>query len=167
MIKRIQLRRCIELLGPEYSHLPYSIYVYKDIEEIRREREENPSMSEDAYNYILGDPAVAPPGVCLHKGKQIKLFPFNQEESPFPALHSVAFAYHEIRHAWQYENGVFSDEEETIPLGDEYVHYLNKPSEVDAYRFAEEQMNRHMLQIKEIIEIPPHLGFEFTFNLER
>lgn len=167
VIKRIQLRKCIELLGKEYMSLPYHIHVYKDIDELRTERELNPSMSEEGYNYILGDPAVSPPGVCVHESKSIKLFPFNQEEIPFPILHTVAFAYHEIRHAWQYENGLYTDETESIPLGDEYVLYLKKPSEVDAYRFAEEQMNLHMLRIKGIIELPEHLGFEYKFDLEK
>lgn len=166
VIKRIQLRKCIELLGTEYTSLPYKIHVYKDINELKSERENSPNMAEEAYDYILGNPEFAPPGVCLNESKQIKLFPFNQKESVYPILYIVAFAYHEVRHAWQYQNMLFGDETESIPLGKEYLNYFKKPSEIDAYRFAEEQMNLHMLKIKEITELPKHIEFDFKFDVQ-
>lgn len=166
IIRRGELRRCLELLGPEYMELPYSIYVYKDKEEVISEKENNPNMSIEMYDFILRDTAYAPPGVCVQENKIIKLYPFNQKPSQSLKVDAIAFAFHEVRHAWQYNKDLYSGEIESIP-SESILDYLNKPSEIDAYKFAEDQMNAHMMDIKRILQLPSNIGFNYKFDLER
>ena len=147
IINRGELRRCMELLGPEYTSLPYKVYVYRDREEIQTELDENPDMSEEEYDYILNNVAYQPPGVCLHELKVVKLFPFNLDPSnpAMQKLHSVGSAFHELRHAWQQINGLYLEEAEQKLDSDHIEDYLRRPSERDPYAFQEidEQARDH------------------------
>lgn len=87
VIRRGELKRCVELLGTEYTSLPYKIYVYRDCEEAQAEMIDNPDMDIKDYNYILNNVSYQPPGVCLHEKKLNKLFPYNNN------------SFHELRHA--------------------------------------------------------------------
>jgi hypothetical protein len=167
IIRRGELRRCVELLGPEYTSLPYKVYVYRDREEVQTELDENPDMPADDYDYILKNVSYQPPGVCLHEKKLIKLFPFNLDQS-IPAmqkLHSVGNAFHELRHAWQQMNGLYLEEAEQKLDSDHIEDYLRLPSEKDAYAFQEDQMNKHAISISNILGFQ-NKSFNYTCDIE-
>lgn len=157
----------MELLGPEYTSLPYKVYVYCDRKEVQTELDANPDMSAEEYDYILNNVTYRPPGVCLHKMKLIKLFPFNLDPSnpEMKKLHSVGNAFHELRHAWQQMNGLYLEEAEQKLDSDHIVDYLRRPSEKDAYAFQEEQMNNHEITISSILGFPDK-GFNYTCDIE-
>ena len=90
VIRRGELKKCVELLGTEYTSLPYKIYVYRDREEVQAEMINNPDMDIKDYNYILNNVSYKP-GVCLHEKKLIKLFPFNNH--PIKSVNAKA-AFH-------------------------------------------------------------------------
>lgn len=50
--------------------------------------------------------------------------------------------YHEIRHAWQFENNLFQDEKEIDTIDGDFESYLSLPYEKDAYRFQDENMKK-------------------------
>jgi len=165
VLRRGELRRCIALLGQEYTSLPYRIYVYRDLEEVQIERDSSPDMPIEEYNYILNNVVYQPPGVCVHEKKLIKLFPFNLDtsNSAMQKLHSVGNAFHELRHAWQYVNGLYHDEGEQRLESNHIEDYLTMPSERDAYAFQEEQMNKNVDKISEILGCP---RYNYTCDVE-
>lgn len=167
VIRRGELRKCIELLGTEYTSLPYRVYVYRDIEEVREEMLNNPDMELQDYNYVLNNVSYQPPGVCVHEKKVIKLFPFNIDPSVpgMQKLHSVGNAFHELRHAWQQINGLYLEEKKQILDSENIKDYLTRPSERDAYEFQEQQMNMNNIHISNILGFHG-VGFDYTCDIE-
>ncbi|MDZ4410536.1 hypothetical protein ORL62_21805 [Bacillus cereus] len=66
--------------------------------------------------------------------------------------------YHEIRHAWQFENNLFQDEKEIDTIDGDFESYLSLPYEKDAYRFQDENMKKYGEEILRIF------GFQLKIN---
>lgn len=165
VIQRIKLRPCIQLLGEEYCSIPYHLRVYRDRKQLEYERDHNPDMGMEYYSEILNGENSTPTGICISKEKKIKIFPFNMDPSSIQALSVVYFTYHELRHAWQHENGLFMGADETRPDQD-ISAYLNDDAEQDAYEFAKDKMNELQEQILTILQIrlPENVGLSWSNN---
>ena len=149
---KIRIKKCIELLGKEYTSLNYVIYFYADKEKLQKEQFDNPDMKVGQYDQIVnGQTEIA--GVTLAEKGIIKIFLFvfdDLEKTPEEVIHLVGNLYHEIRHAWQYENDLFKKEDEVLKIDGDTEAYFRLDSEKDAYKFQEEQMKKHGNRILEI-----------------
>lgn len=159
---QIKIKKCIALLGEEYTSLNYTIHFYENREKLQKEQKNNPVMKDEQYAQILNGQIEAA-GVTVGEKGQIKIFLFlfeNLKRDPNEVINLVGNLYHEIRHAWQNENNLFQDEEEISTIDGNFESYLKLPSEKDAYRFQDEQMKKHGERALEIF------GFNLKFRYE-
>ena len=158
----IKIKKCIALLGEEYASLNYTIYFYENREALQKEQNNKPDMKTEQYIQILnGQTETA--GVTIGEEGKIKIFLFlfgNIKRDPNEIISLIGNLYHEIRHAWQNENNLFQNEEEISTIDGNLESYLKLPSEKDAYRFQEEQMQKHGEIILGIF------GFNLKFNYQ-
>ncbi len=161
---RDQLIKCINLLGGEYSELDYTIDVYKTKARLLKERDEAPDLLPEQYNQVLyGE--VLPPGLTDEIRRTIKIFYFNlSPDSPQRDLDLVFNLFHEIRHAWQNTNGLYTDEEGQLNIDSSWDEYKNSPSEKDANEFAISKAMEHKEQIKKIFRLPAKLDYNLKLN---
>ncbi|MFD2115838.1 hypothetical protein ACFSTH_11840 [Paenibacillus yanchengensis] len=154
IINRKQLRECVSLLDQEYITLPYHIYIYKNRQELERERNETPNMLDESYKTILENKAAVPIGICLDDIKMIKIFPFNLDDTESDAIKCKVIwnVFHEIRHAWQYSKNMYT--EEALILSPENIKdYYDQNSERDANLFADEFYKNKVSELLKILEI--------------
>ncbi|MBU5345804.1 hypothetical protein [Paenibacillus lautus] len=154
IINRMQLRKCIALLGEEYNSLPYHIYLYKDRLELEIEMHEAPNMLEDSYNTILGNEVAVPIGICLDDIQMIKIFPFNLDDIEIDVIKCkiIWYVFHEIRHAWQNSTHIYT--EDNIDLNPENIkEYYEHESERDANSFADKMYSSNVEHILRILEV--------------
>lgn len=145
-------RKCINLLDVEYKTLDYTIDFYSTRERLQKEQNNKPDLEDNAYTQILNG-KLETSGITLGDKKQIKIFLFMYENPEMDFIEfckSLAKVYHEIRHAWQNTNNCFENEPEILDIDAGWEEYIRLPSEKDAYKFEEEQINIHMVKICEI-----------------
>jgi hypothetical protein len=150
-----QIRRCIELLGEEYTSLDYTIEIYQERERLEYERRNKPVLEEEQYEQILNG-EEKPIGQTIPTKKVIRLYTFNLddiENEDKRKVELIANLFHEIRHAWQYTNGLFLDEKEVNVIDNNRKTYFSLSSEKDAYLFQVEQMNKHKYAIFKIMKM--------------
>jgi hypothetical protein len=125
-------------------------------------------MTEEQYEQILtGQTATA--GITIGDKGKIKIFLFlfgDIKRNPTEVINLIGNLYHEIRHAWQTENNLFQDEEEISIIDGNLASYYSLPSEKDAYRFQEEQLQKHGKKILEILGIKLGDNIEFRYELK-
>ncbi|WP_342545388.1 hypothetical protein [Lysinibacillus sp. FSL K6-4013] len=160
----IKINKCIALLGEEYASLNYTIYFYENREKLLKEQKNKPDMKAEQYTQIFnGETETA--GVTIGEMGRIKIFLFlfgDIKRDPNEIISLIGNLYHEIRHAWQNENKLFQIEEEISTIDGNLDSYLKLPSEKDAYRFQEEQMQKHGEKILEIFGF----NLKFTYQLK-
>ena len=160
---KIKIKKCIKLLGKEYTSLNYVIYFYDGKEKLQKEQFDKPNMEVEQYDQIInGQTEIA--GVTLGEKGIIKIFLFvfeDVEKRPEEVIHLVGNLYHEIRHAWQYENKLFKKEEEVLKIDGDTEAYFQLDSEKDAYKFQKELMKKHGNRILETFGFA-NLNIEFN-----
>jgi len=160
-----KFRKCIALLGEEYSSLNYTIYFYENPEKLQVEQNTKPDMEPEQYMQILNGKTKTA-GVTISDKEKIKIFLFqfgDINSNPKEVIDLIGNLYHEIRHAWQNENNLFQNEEKISTIDGNFESYLKLPSEKDAYRFQIEQLEKHGERIIEIF-----FGFKrkFTYQIK-
>lgn len=161
---RDKIRKCVNLLDVEYKTLDFTIDFYSTRERLEKERKNKPDLDDKAYNQILNG-KFKTSGITLGKKKLIKIFLFmydNLETDFNQYIMVIAKVYHEIRHAWQYVNHCYENEAELLNVDINWEEYISLPSEKDAYKFEEQQMNNNMLKICEIFG--SEKGFSYTLH---
>lgn len=161
---RDKIRKCINLLDVEYKTLDYTIDFYVTRERLEKERKYKPDLDDKAYNQALNG-KLETSAITLGEKKLIKIFLFkydNPEIDFDQFIKVIAKVYHEIRHAWQNVNHRYENELEILNVDANWEEYLRSPSEKDAYKFEEQQMNNHMLKICEIFGSKK--GFNYTLH---
>ncbi|MDX8367209.1 hypothetical protein [Cytobacillus sp. IB215665] len=161
---RDKIRKCINLLDVTYKTLDYTIDFYATRERLEKERKNKPDFEDRAYNQILNG-EIETSAITIGEKNQIKIFLFmydNPEINFDQCIKVIAKVYHEIRHAWQYTNDLYKDELEILNVDTQWEEYVRLPSEKDAYKFEERQMNKNMLKICEIFE--SEKGFDYTLT---
>ncbi|GEM_PF-2447739 len=159
-----KVSKCIALLDDEYRALDFTIDFYKNRERLKQEQKNNPEMSEEQYKQILsGENSTS--GITISDLKKIKIFLFlydkKIETKPSEIILLIGNIYHELRHAWQATNNLYTDEPEISTIDGSFEDYLRLPSEKDAYIFQEEQLDKYQRKILENFgytvngEIPP------------
>ncbi|MGF9975492.1 hypothetical protein [Viridibacillus arvi] len=154
----LKIKKCLALLDEEYTALNYTIYFYENRGKFLKEQTGKADMQEKQYEQILNGKIEAA-GITIGEKRIIKIFLFlfgDLKRDPKEILNVIATLFHEIRHAWQNENNLFQNEEEISTIDGNFESYLRLPSEKDAYRFQEAQMQEHAESILEI----------FGFNLK-
>ena len=119
-------------------------------------------MKAEHYIQIL-DGQTVPAGLTIGERGKIKIFLFHfrdVKKDPVELINLIGNLYHEIRHAWQYDNNLFQDEDIIDTIDGNSGRYYNLPSEKDAYRFQEEQMQNHGNEILRIF------GFDMKINFQ-
>lgn len=153
---------CIALLDDEYKNLDFTVNFYDKREKLQKERDNKPDLKADTYEQILtGKKEIA--GLTIGEKGKIKIFLFkfgNVKSNPKEVISLIANIFHEIRHAWQYNNGVFQDEDEISFIDGNLEAYYSQPSEKDAYLFQEEQMKKHGKKVLEIFGFDIGLKYE-------
>ncbi|HDR7656205.1 TPA: hypothetical protein QCX68_001617 [Bacillus wiedmannii] len=149
---KIKIKKCVALLDEEYRGLNYTIYFYENREKLQKEQKNRPDMKEENYVQVLsGQTEIA--GITIGEKGKIKIFLFlfgDIKRKPGEVMELIGNVYHEIRHAWQNENNLFQNEEEIAIIDGNLEAYYKLPSERDAYRFQEEQMQKHGNKVLEI-----------------
>lgn len=160
----IKINKCIALLDEEYTSLNYTIYFYENREKLQKEQNNKPDMKTEQYIQILNG-QIETAGVTIGEEGKIKIFLFlfsNIKRDLNEIISLIGNLYHEIRHAWQNENNLFQNEAEISTIDGNLESYLKLPSEKDAYRFQEEQMQKHGERILEIFGF----NLKFTYQLK-
>ncbi|MCP9227918.1 hypothetical protein NMG90_21465 [Bacillus mycoides] len=148
----IKIKKCIALLGEEYMSLNFTIYFYETREKLQKERDNKPDLKREHYEQILNGEIETAGLTILEEGK-IKIFLFlfqDLKENPTEVIDLIGNLYHEIRHAWQFENNLYQDEKEIDTIDGDLESYLSLPYEKDAYRFQDENMKKHGEEILRI-----------------
>lgn len=162
-----KIEKCILLLGEEYTSLKFTIYYYPNKEKLQNEQFNKPDMKEENYRQILyGYNEIS--GITIGEQGKIKIFLFmykNIEKDPEEIILLIANLYHEIRHAWQYENKLFLGENEVLTIDDNKELYYSLPSEKDAYKFQEKEMQKYSKKILGIFGIHD-IYFEYRLKKE-
>jgi hypothetical protein len=161
---REKIRKCINLLNVEYKTLDFTIDFYATRERLEKERKNKPDLDDIAYNQILNG-KLETSAITLGEKKLIKIFLFmydNPETDFDQYIKVIAKVYHEIRHAWQSAKHRYENEPEILDVDANWEEYVRLPSEKDAYKFEEQQMNNHMLKICEIFG--SEKGFNYTLH---
>ncbi|WP_158093286.1 hypothetical protein [Gottfriedia solisilvae] len=159
-----KIRKCINLLNVEYKELDYTIEFYTTRDQLEKERKNKPDLDDKAYNQIFNG-KFETPAITLGEKKIIKIFLFmydNPETDFDQFIKLIVKVYHEIRHAWQNTNHLYENEPEILDIDANWEEYVRLPSEKDAYKFEEQQMNEHMLKICEIFG--SEKGFKYTLH---
>ncbi|WP_054708124.1 hypothetical protein [Bacillus sp. JCM 19041] len=162
-----KIRKCIALLDDEYKDLNFTINFYGKREKLQKERNIKPDLKEENYLQILAGKYMTT-GLTIGEKGEIKIFLFhfgNLKKKPREVILLIGNIFHEIRHAWQFKNGLFQDENEITVIDENPKAYYRKPSEKDAYIFQEQQMKKHGGEILEIFGFLVE-GYEFELNDE-
>ncbi|MCQ0952740.1 hypothetical protein L2I63_03180 [Bacillus cereus] len=150
-----KIKKCIALLDEEYQSLDFTIYFYEKAEKLEKEKGKNPDLKIEEYKQILqGEVPTA--GITIGDQGKIKIFLFlfdDLKKNPNEVINLIGNLYHEIRHAWQFEKALFQDEEDIQTIDGNLETYYSLPSEKDAYKFQEEQMQKHWRRSLEIFGI--------------
>lgn len=157
-----KISKCIALLSAEFTSLNYTIYFYESREKFEKEHIEKPEMKDEQYTQILNG-VIETSGVTIGEKGKIKIFLFlfdDVKKDPNEVIKLIGNIYHEIRHAWQNEKGLFKDEEELYTIDGNLEEYYSLPSEKDAYRFQEEKMQTYGNEILKIF------GFNFGIHYQ-
>ncbi|PEZ63320.1 hypothetical protein CN372_14000 [Bacillus anthracis] len=150
-----QIHACLRFLGEEYISLDYTIEVIGSRKKLEKERQTSKILKEEEYQQIL-DGKFEPPGVCIHEKKLIRLFRFNLNDildKDKQTIEFIANLYHEVRHAYQFQKGMFPNEKEIAVIDDDPKAYFNLSYEIDAYKFQEEQINKNQVGICNVMRI--------------
>lgn len=125
-------------------------------------------MEPEYYDQIINGYIETAGIILIGKGKiKIFLFMFDDlEKNIEEVLELIGNLYHEIRHAWQYENKVFQGEEEFSTNDGNFESYIQLPSEKDAYLFQEEQLKRYWRKILEIFYYKVDKNIEIKYELK-
>ncbi|SFE91933.1 hypothetical protein SAMN05428981_11056 [Bacillus sp. OV194] len=160
---RQQIFECIQLLGEDYSNLPYIIDIYTNRERLEYERKNKPVITEVEYDQILNG-SHHPPGQTISEKNVIRLYLFNLDDINNENLYKIeiiANVFHEVRHTWQQTHHLYMDEPELQSIDDNIDDnkeaYFNLPSEKDAYSFQEQQFDKHKLKISEIMNMTSYI----------
>ncbi|WP_336882269.1 hypothetical protein [Priestia koreensis] len=158
---RNNIRKCINLLDVEYKTLDYTIDFYTTRKRLEKEQKNKPDLDNEAYNQIFNG-KFKTSAITIGENKTIKIFLFmyrNPETDFEQCVNLIAKVYHEIRHAWQNVNHLYEDEPEILDVDANWEEYVGLPSEKDAYKFEEQQINKHMLKICDIFSSKKAFGY--------
>ncbi|PHI49698.1 hypothetical protein B9T64_06875 [Bacillus halotolerans] len=154
-----KIEKCIKLLPSsilkECSDFKIVFFTRKEIED---KLKIDPTNKD--YEYILS--GNGPGGSVDKDTKEIRIYlTYNDiENNIMDTVNFIGNLFHEIRHAWQVNKNKYQDEQVINPY-DDYIAYLNQPSEVDAYTFQLLQMRRQLGKILKIFNynvptLPPY-----------
>jgi hypothetical protein len=138
----------------------YTVDIYLDRNKLEYERINKPIFLDERYQYILDSDEIIGQTLSEKRLIQLYLFKLNSMDENKRKIEIVANLFHEVRHAWQNKNKLYTNEAQTEDIGKDYFIL---PSERDAYLFQAEMMNRYNYSISKIMEMPA--GF-MNFSLK-
>lgn len=137
----MKIKKCIVLLGEEYMSFNFTIYFYETREKLQRERDNKPDLKREHYEQILNG-EIETAGLTICEEGKIKIFLFlfqDLKRNPTKVINLIGNLYHEIRHAWQFENNLFQDEK-MKKHSEEILRIFGFQLKID-YRLADEISN--------------------------
>ncbi|SFI40372.1 MULTISPECIES: hypothetical protein [unclassified Bacillus (in: firmicutes)] len=137
----MKIKKCIALLGEEYMSFNFTIYFYETREKLQRERDNKPNLKREHYEQILNG-EIETAGLTICEEGKIKIFLFlfqDLKRNPTEVINLIGNLYHEIRHAWQFENNLFQDEK-MKKHSEEILRIFGFQLKID-YRLADEISN--------------------------